>query len=70
MKNLIKISLVFGGILLAISTIAYLFIKLTKSGEEDDDVDYVNYDYDDLECMPNINGVSLSGDDDIDIDVE
>ena len=70
MKNLIKISLVFGGILLAISTIAYLFIKLTKSGEEEDDVEYCNYDYDDLECMPNINGVSLSGDDDIDIDVE
>lgn len=36
---------------------------------EDED-DYYTFDYDDLECMPNIKGVDLSGNEDIDIDVE
>lgn len=33
---------------------------------EDKDDEY--YDYDDLECMPNINGVSLHGDSDVDME--
>jgi hypothetical protein len=34
--------------------------------EDKDDDEY--YDYDDLECMPSINGVSLHGDTDIDVE--
>lgn len=67
MKKLIKITLILGGILIGGYTIAALLAVLSKKHEEDDDdVEYCNYD--DLECMPGVNGVSLS--DDIDIDVE
>lgn len=65
MKKLIKIVLILGGILIGAYTIAALLAVISKR-EEDDDVEYCNYD--DLECMPGVNGVSLS--DDIDIDVE
>lgn len=68
MKKIIKIVLIFGGILIGAYTIAALLAVLSKREEDDDDVEYCDYDYDDLESMPNINGVSLS--DDIDIDVE
>lgn len=67
MKKLIKITLIIGGIIIGGYTIATLLEVLSKKHEEDDDdVEYCNYD--DLECMPDVNGVSLS--DDIDIDVE
>lgn len=66
MKKIIKIALIFGGILIGAYTIAALLAVLSKREEDDDDVEYCNYD--DLECMPGVNGVSLS--DDIDIDVE
>ena len=65
MKKLIKIVLILGGVIIGGYTIATLLAVLSKR-EEDDDVEYC--DYDDLECMPGINGSSLS--DDIDIDVE
>lgn len=65
MKKLIKIVLILGGVIIGGYTIAALLAVLSKR-EEDDDVEYC--DYDDLECMPGINGSSLS--DDIDIDVE
>lgn len=68
MKKLIKITLILGGILIGGYTIAALLAVLSKREEDDDDVEYCDYDYDDLECMPGVNGVSLS--DDIDIDVE
>lgn len=70
MKKLIKIALIIGGILIGGYTIAALLAVLSKREEDDDDVVYCDYDYDDLECMPNIDGVSLAGDDDIDIDVD
>lgn len=70
MKKIIKIVLILGGILIGAYTIAALLAVLSRREEEDDDVEYCNYNYDDLECMPSINGVSLDGDDDIDIDVE
>lgn len=66
MKKIIKIALIIGGVIIGGYTIATLLAVLSKREEDDDDVEYCNYD--DLECMPNINGVSLS--DDIDIDVE
>lgn len=66
MKKIIKIALILGGILIGAYTIAALLAVLSKREEDDDDVEY--YNYDDLECMPGVNGVSLS--DDIDIDVE
>lgn len=66
MKKLIKIALIIGGVLIGGYTIAALLAVLSKREEDDDDVEYCNYD--DLECMPGVNGVSLS--DDIDIDVE
>lgn len=69
MKNLLKFTFIFIGVLIGAYTIAALLAVLSKR-EEEDDVEYCNYDYDDLECMPSINGVSLAGDDDIDIDVE
>lgn len=69
MKKIIKIVLILGGILIGAYTIAALLAVLSKC-EEEDDVEYCDYDYDDLECMPSINGVSLAGDDDIDIDVD
>lgn len=69
MKKIIKIVLILGGVIIGAYTIAALLAVLSKR-EEEDDVEYCHYDYDDLECMPNINGVSLSGDDDIDIDVD
>lgn len=65
MKKIIKIVLILGGILIGGYTIAALLAILSKR-EEEDDVEYC--DYDDLECIPGINGSSLS--DDIDIDVE
>lgn len=65
MKKIIKIVLILGGILIGGYTIAALLAVLSKH-EEEDDVEYC--DYDDLECIPGINGSSLS--DDIDIDVE
>ncbi len=68
MKKIIKIALILGGILIGAYTIATLLAVLSKCEEDDDDVEYCDYDYDDLDCMPSINGVSLS--DDIDIDVE
>ena len=66
MKKLIKIALIIGGVIIGGYTIAALLAVLSKREEDDDDVEYCNYD--DLECMPGVNGVSLS--DDIDIDVE
>lgn len=66
MKKLIKIVLIIGGVIIGGYTIAALLAVLSKREEDDDDVEYCNYD--DLECMPGVNGVSLS--DDIDIDVE
>lgn len=66
MKKLIKIVLIIGGVVIGGYTIAALLAVLSKREEDDDDVEYCNYD--DLECMPGVNGVSLS--DDIDIDVE
>lgn len=69
MKKIIKIVLILGGILIGAYTIAALLAVLSKR-EEEDDVEYCDYDYDDLESMPSINGVSLAGDDDIDIDVD
>jgi hypothetical protein len=66
MKKLIKIVLILGGVIIGGYTIAALLAVLSKREEDDDDVEYCNYD--DLECMPGVNGVSLS--DDIDIDVE
>lgn len=66
MKKLIKIVLILGGVIIGGYTIATLLAVLSKREEDDDDVEYC--DYDDLECMPGINGSSLS--DDIDIDVE
>ena len=70
MKKIIKIVLILGGILIGAYTIAALLAVLSKCEEEEDDDEYCDYDYDDLECMPSINGVSLVGDDDIDIDVD
>lgn len=68
MKNLLKFTFIFIGVLIGAHAIASFIMKLNSllDNEEDEDVDYVNYD--DLECMPGINGSSLS--DDIDIDVE
>lgn len=66
MKKLIKIVLIIGGVIIGGYTIAALLAVLSKREEDDDDIEYCNYD--DLECMPGVNGVSLS--DDIDIDVE
>ena len=70
MKNLLKFTFIFIGVLIGAHAIASFIMKLNSllDNEEDKDVDYVNYD--DLECIPGINGVSLTGDDDIDIDVE
>ena len=64
MKKLIKIVLILGGVIIGGYTIATLLAVLSKREEDDDDVEYC--DYDDLECMPNINGVSLHGDSDVD----
>lgn len=68
MKKLIKIVLIIGGICIGGYTIAALLAVLSKREEDDDDVVYCDCDYDDLDSMPGVNGVSLS--DDIDIDVE
>jgi hypothetical protein len=68
MKKLIKIVLILGGVIIGGYTIAELLAVLSKCEGDDDDVEYCNYD--DLECMPNIDDVSLAGNDDIDIDVD
>jgi hypothetical protein len=66
MKKLIKIVLILGGVIIGGYTIAALLAVLSKREEDDDDVVYCDYDYDDLDCVPGVNGVSLS--DDIDME--
>lgn len=65
----IALGIGIGAAVLAIGAGAYYIYKQAKKIDEveDDDVEYVNYD--ELNGMPSINGVSLSGED-IDIDVD